>query len=352
MSSVNFEKFKSAQAVKAQFRHCDKEARKETNHGNKEIDLQKSAMNIQYANSTYESTCKRYDERIKTIDEGGRNKNKRKDRVTMLGLEVPAPKDLRSSDYVKWFNRVNSIIVGRYGSENVMNAYIHFDEQHEYMDVRTKTMEMSRVHGHFFVVPETNGKLNAKGLTLRKHMISLNREIEKMTNDEFGIKFMTGEKRKSVDEVEDLKRKSREAEREAQLEAREMQVKRLEADVRRQKDALERDRSDFERYKGNFEAERKNAIQGEIERFRGIATKMIEEAKQDIANKTSNLPVNEDAETFMKSRKTKKKDGSVITWWEIYQTQQEQAKQRRSRASEYLSDMQAGIIREIEDKTL
>ena len=79
---------------------------------------------------------------------------------------------------------------------------------------------------------------------------------------------------------------------------------------------------------------------------------MIEEAKQDIANKTSNLPVNEDAETFMKSRKTKKKDGSVITWWEIYQTQQEQAKQRRSRASEYLSDMQAGIIREIEDKTL
>lgn len=352
MSSVNFEKFKSAQAVKAQFRHCDKEARKETNHGNKEIDLQKSAMNIQYANSTYESTCKRYDERIKAIDEGGRNKNKRKDRVTMLGLEVPAPKDLRSSDYVKWFDRVNSIIVGRYGSENVMNAYIHFDEQHEYMDVRTKTMEMSRVHGHFFVVPETNGKLNAKGLTLRKHMISLNREIEKMTNDEFGVKFMTGEKRKSVDEVEDLKRKSREAEREAQLEAREMQVKRLEADVRRQKDALERDRSDFERYKGNFEAERKNAIQGEIERFRGIATKMIEEAKQDIANKTSNLPVNEDAETFMKSRKTKKKDGSVITWWEIYQTQQEQAKQRRSRASEYLSDMQAGIIREIEDKTL
>lgn len=359
MSSVNFEKFKSAQAVKAQFRHCDKEARKETNHGNKEIDLQKSDMNIQYANSTYESTCKRYDERIKTIDEGGRNKNKRKDRVTMLGLEVPAPKDLRSSDYVKWFDRVNSIIVGRYGSENVMNAYIHFDEQHEYMDVRTKTMEMSRVHGHFFVVPETNGKLNAKGLTLRKHMISLNREIEKMTNDEFGVKFMTGEKRKSVDEVEDLKRKSREAEREArmkereaQLEAREMQVKRLEADVRRQKDALERDRSDFERYKGNFEAERKNAIQGEIERFRGIATKMIEEAKQDIANKTSNLPVNEDAETFMKSRKTKKKDGSVITWWEIYQTQQEQAKQRRSRASEYLSDMQAGIIREIEDKTL
>ena len=359
MASVNFEKFKSVQSAKAQFRHCDKDARKETNHGNKEIDLQKSDMNIQFVSSSYESTCKRYDSRIKAIDEGGRNKNRRKDRVTLLGLEVPVPKDLPSSDYVKWFSRVNSIIEGRYGADNVMNAYIHFDEQHEYMDVRTREMTMSRVHGHFFVVPEINGKLNAKELTLRKNMISLNREIEKMTKNEFGVKFMTGEKRKSRDEVEDLKRKSREAEREArmkereaQLEAREMQVKRLEADVRRQKDALERDRSDFERYKGNFEAERKNAIQGEIERFRGIATKMIEEAKQDIANKTSNLPVNEDAETFMKSRKTKKKDGSVITWWEIYQTQQEQAKQRRSHASEYLSDMLAGIIREIEDKTL
>ena len=359
MASVNFEKFKSVQSAKAQFRHCDKDARKETDHGNKEIDLQKSDMNIQFVSSSYESTCKRYDSRIKAIDEGGRNKNRRKDRVTLLGLEIPVPKDLPSSDYVKWFSRVNSIIEGRYGADNVMNAYIHFDEQHEYMDVRTREMTMSRVHGHFFVVPEINGKLNAKELTLRKNMISLNREIEKMTKNEFGVKFMTGEKRKSRDEVEDLKRKSREAEREArmkereaQLEAREMQVKRLEADVRRQKDALERDRSDFERYKGNFEAERKNAIQGEIERFRGIATKMIEEAKQDIANKTSNLPVNEDAETFMKSRKTKKKDGSVITWWEIYQTQQEQAKQRRSRASEYLSDMQAGIIREIEDKTL
>ena len=126
MASVNFEKFKSVQSAKAQFRHCDKDARKETDHGNKEIDLQKSDMNIQYASSSYESTCKRYDSRIKAIDEGGRNKNRRKDRVTLLGLEVPVPKDLPSSDYVKWFSRVNSIIEGRYGADNVMNAYIHF----------------------------------------------------------------------------------------------------------------------------------------------------------------------------------------------------------------------------------
>ena len=102
------------QSAKAQFRHCDKDARKETNHGNKEIDLQKSDMNIQYASSSYESTCKRYDSRIKAIDEGGRNKNRRKDRVTLLGLEVPVPKDLPSSDYVKWFSRVNSIMRRRH----------------------------------------------------------------------------------------------------------------------------------------------------------------------------------------------------------------------------------------------
>ena len=361
MASVNFEKFKSVQSAKAQFRHCDKDARKETNHGNKEIDLQKSDMNIQYASSSYESTCKRYDSRIKAIDEGGRNKNRRKDRVTLLGLEIPVPKDLPSSDYVKWFSRVNSIIEGRYGADNVMNAYIHFDEQHEYMDVRTREMTMSRVHGHFFVVPEINGKLNAKELTLRKNMISLNREIEKMTKNEFGVKFMTGEKRKSRDEVEDLKRKSREAERDArmkeresQVEAREMQVKHLEADVRRQKDALERDRDDFERLKGSYEVERKNAIQGEIERFRGIATEMLDRYEDEIAKEIAKVPENVGLEQFMRNRSVQRNDGTVITLWDMYQMQQEQAKQRRSRASDYLDDMHERIDHAFDDydKTL
>ena len=354
MASVNFEKFKSVQSAKAQFRHCDKDARKETNHGNKEIDLQKSDMNIQFVSSSYESTCKRYDSRIKAIDEGGRNKNRRKDRVTLLGLEVPVPKDLPSSDYVKWFSRVNSIIEGRYGADNVMNAYIHFDEQHEYMDVRTREMTMSRVHGHFFVVPEINGKLNAKELTLRKNMISLNREIEKMTKNEFGVRFMTGEKRKSRDEVEDLKRKSREAEREARIRTRELQVKRLEADVRRQKDALERDRDDFERSKSNYEVERKNAIQGEIERFRGIATKMLDRYEDEIAKEIAKVPENVDLERFMRNRNVRRNDGTVITMWDMYQMQQEQAKQWRSHASDYLDDMHERIDREFDDydKTL
>ena len=354
MASVNFEKFKSVQSAKAQFRHCDKDARKETNHGNKEIDLQKSDMNIQFVSSSYESTCKRYDSRIKAIDEGGRNKNRRKDRVTLLGLEIPVPKDLPSSDYVKWFSRVNSIIEGRYGADNVMNAYIHFDEQHEYMDVRTREMTMSRVHGHFFVVPEINGKLNAKELTLRKNMISLNREIEKMTKNEFGVRFMTGEKRKSRDEVEDLKRKSREAEREARIRTRELQVKRLEADVRRQKDALERDRDDFERLKGSYEVERKNAIQGEIERFRGMATEMLDRYEDEIAKEIAKVPEDVGLEELMRNRSVQRNDGTVITLWDMYQMQQEQAKQRRSRASDYLDDMHERIDHAFDDydKTL
>ena len=269
-------------------------------------------------------------------------------------MEVPVPKDLPSSDYVKWFSRVNSIIEGRYGADNVMNAYIHFDEQHEYMDVRTREMTMSRVHGHFFVVPEINGKLNAKELTLRKNMISLNREIEKMTKNEFGVKFMTGEKRKSRDEVEDLKRKSREAEREARIRTRELQVKRLEADVRRQKDALERDRDDFERLKGSYEVERKNAIQGEIERFRGMATEMLDRYEDEIAKEIAKVPENVDLERFMRNRNVRRNDGTVITMWDMYQMQQEQAKQWRSHASDYLDDMHERIDREFDDydKTL
>ena len=37
MASVNFEKLKTSQEVKAMLRHCDKEERMTTNHSNKEI---------------------------------------------------------------------------------------------------------------------------------------------------------------------------------------------------------------------------------------------------------------------------------------------------------------------------
>ena len=91
MASVNFEKYKTAQAVKAVVKHCDKEQRQLTeNHNNQDINKNMSCKNLQYSNTNYKSTCKRFDDRIAFLDTL-ENQNKRKDRVLCFGLEIPCP---------------------------------------------------------------------------------------------------------------------------------------------------------------------------------------------------------------------------------------------------------------------
>ena len=69
MASVNFEKYKSAQSVKAVVKHCDKEQRQLTeNHSNQDINKNMSCKNLQYSNTNYKSTCKRFDDRIAFLD--------------------------------------------------------------------------------------------------------------------------------------------------------------------------------------------------------------------------------------------------------------------------------------------
>lgn len=272
MASVNFQKFKSAGDAKAQFRHSDKEERKKAKHANKQIDKSKSDRNMQYKRN-YQQTCERYDERIKELDDNG-NTNKRKDRVTLLGLEIPAPEGLQAKQYLAWFNRVNEIIRDRYGSKNVLNSYIHLDEQHDYIDPETGQKRTSRVHGHYYVVPEKNGKLDAKTLTLRKNMISLNNEIEKMTVQDFGCRFMTGSKKKSGKSVEQLKAESRVAEanreadriekataqRTAAIQQREDELDEREYNLKRRETALRRSESDFKQKQERLAVEMEKAV--------------------------------------------------------------------------------------------
>ena len=67
-------------------------------------------------------------------------------------------------------------------------------------------------------VPEIDGKLNCKQMTLRKNMKALNREVDVMTRDEFGCSFMSGKKTKSLKKVEELKQESENAELLYQIE--------------------------------------------------------------------------------------------------------------------------------------
>lgn len=207
MASVSFEKLKTPQEVKAMLRHCDKEERKKTKtHSNTDINLEATASNRQYPRD-YKTTCKRYDDRIAYLD-SLKEANKRKDRVTCFGLNVPIPQGLKENQEIEWFRKVRDIINIQYGSDNVLQCYIHRDEKHAYKNAETGKDCESRTHGHFYVIPEHNEKLNGKWFSSRANINKLNNAIQDMTQSDYGLKFMNGTKRKSKKTVEQLKNES------------------------------------------------------------------------------------------------------------------------------------------------
>lgn len=227
MASVNFEKLKTPQEVKAMLRHCDKEERKDANHGNRHIDKNATKDNRQMGR-TYKETCKAYDERIAYLD-SLKGANKRKDRVTCFGLEIPYPEDIAEADKVAWSNEIFRIAVERYGEENILQCYEHRDEKHEYIDAETGKKRMSRDHLHLYVIPEIDGRLNGKAFSSRQRIIDLNNAIQQMTQDTYGIDFMNGTKKKSRASVESLKQRSAERALQAQRDDLSKQQEKLQA---------------------------------------------------------------------------------------------------------------------------
>ena len=112
MASVNFEKLKTPQQVKAMLRHCDGEERMEANHSNIDIDKSKTSGNMQ-GDLDYTAACQKYSERIAFLD-AKPGANKRKDQVTCFGLNVPAPKDLKPEDEKAFFLAAIKIIILNY----------------------------------------------------------------------------------------------------------------------------------------------------------------------------------------------------------------------------------------------
>ena len=230
MASVNWEKLKSAEEVKASFRHDEREKREATmRHSNFHIDKSKTHLNCSLIVRRYMERCNMYDEAIQSaeavmassvetyVPKSGKNAGKtmqrkksklRKDATTALNLCVTVPKDLQFSEYYRWFKAVHDIEAEFFGEENVIDSDIHFDEVHEYYDPVLKEWTLSRVHMHTTVIPRTaDGRLCCNDIFTRENCIKLNTLVEEMTQREFGIAFNTGETPRK-ETVEDLKTKS------------------------------------------------------------------------------------------------------------------------------------------------
>lgn len=243
MASCNFKnsKLKGATAAKMRIRHCCQEGRKGAKKRNKHIDLRKTKDNISTFDLTYEQCCAKYDNRIAEIDANG-NTNKRKDRVTMVCIEVPAPADLPENQREAWFYKLSEIMIEFFGGpDNLIEGFWHVDEVHQYVEPESKKKVWSREHGHFCGVPVVqNGTLNAKKLTSRSRIIALNNAVEEMTVREFGCTFMTGSKRKSYKTVEELKAMSEYTDYKMQVEEQEKEIEKKREELRIHRENLER----------------------------------------------------------------------------------------------------------------
>ena len=306
MASVNFEKFKANQ-IKAVMRHCDKEQRKQSSHSNKQINKQVTDTNLQY-NRSYEETCKRYDERIAYLD-SFEHANKRKDRVTCLGITVPTPKGLDATKEFGWFNKVNKIVKEQFGSDNVLQCYIHRDEVHQYRNAETGQLETSRVHAHFFVIPERNNKLVGKHVCNRENFIKLDNSIQDMTVSDYGIDFMDGSKKRSKATVEELKGKS--ASREYRAKARKSITKQvtesLESDYKARRELLEAQARERELEFKKLVAEQNRAFQAR--------EADLQEREQAVAEQEKEFQGREDRlQAQERALKAEKKDIQSMTY--------------------------------------
>ena len=296
-------KCKTPSNAKAMLRHCDRDERLKTKeHSNRELDKSKTKHNAQFKYD-YQETVERYEKRISDLD-ATTNTNKRKDRITMFMLETVVPDGLSGAKARDWMDKCLEAVYDMYGSKNVINAYIHRDETHEYIDEDNKK-KMSREHIHIAVVPEHEGVLNGKWFSSRSNMMKLNNSLQKMTQSEFNCDYMTGRNKKRSKTVEELKYDSNvkqavnelladrekalsdaerrfEAQRDKSLEDLQNRSERLSEGER----ALKQDREKFEQEKEYIEKEKKHikysnqVLQGEIESLLKIKNRLTQEDKQ------------------------------------------------------------------------
>ena len=289
MASVNFAKAKGSASAKAYFRHDCMDTREKGNHTNTHIHPELTKYNYSFNGLDYNGVCERYDRLMAEIDKTATNK--RKDRVTCVMLETAVPEAL-TGDTAKccaWFKRVTELMCYMYGAENLIYAEGHVDEVHDYIDPATHETVTSREHLHAKFIPCINGQLNAKKFCNRSNIIKMNNAIEKMTQEEFGCKFMTGKKAKRKS-VEQLKAESLQAE----IEMKQTRLNSLHAEVAplqnninaltAQRDALqseiddlEKKRKDISNYCKKSLYEANNALQEQFE------TKMSEIEQTDLA---------------------------------------------------------------------
>ena len=278
MASCDWKKFKGGTEAKAVFAHCESDERLTREHSNTDINKARTHLNMAFDafEDGYTGVCKAYDDYIEALDANPKQ-NKRKDRVTCVGLEIPAPDGMSDDMAREWCVDAYEAVRERLG-DTVLGGVAHFDEIHDYRDPETKEVRTSRPHLHIYAVPDIGGKLNAKQYTARRQMVGMNAAIEAMTAAKYpGFKFQNGTKKKSKKSVEALKNDSERAEIIAKAEA---EAAKLVEDARQRADRMDAEAAQRLEAAQAAETASKRSLSLANEKAEGIIETAHEEAQK------------------------------------------------------------------------
>lgn len=284
MASANWTgaKAKGATEAKAIMRHCDRDEREKHEHANKDIDKSKTSRNWSIRGLSYADACKEYDDRIAALD-AVPGSNRRKDRVTYIGIDVPAPAGLPKDQLRPWFGRVWEIFQEQ--SRNAaIEGWVHVDEVHDY--IHNGQIVTSREHMHIGAIPEVDGRLCGKEFSSRRNINRLNRSIQEMSVNEFHTPWMDGSQKKNTETVESLKAKSLAElkawehdlhDREQAVNIRERHLDEREHDLNEREREVEKRSDQASKY-----VDRARSAAEELERQAKIVDRVRERTREDI----------------------------------------------------------------------
>lgn len=168
---AHVEKFQAA----ALGRVCDHfERRAELDHGyeRENIDNSRSWLNYNLAPQRPVSQVEFINERIDSLN---LKRRPRKDAVRMCDCVITMPRSFDPSRQREFFNAAYAFLSQRYGSENVVSAWVHRDE--------------TQPHMHFAWVPVTqDGRLSAKSVVNRLDLKTLHPDMQVAMETALGCK--------------------------------------------------------------------------------------------------------------------------------------------------------------------
>lgn len=161
---MHVDKYKSSQ-VSSLIGH---DMRSIPNHTNEQIDPARSHLNYNlHSGNPFENLKTRLGE-LSFV--------KKKTTNVIASWAVTAPTGLEFEDQKEFLELMYVWLKDRYGSENVVSAYVHLDE--------------TTPHMHFKFVPAVGDRLSAKDLLNRYELTVIHKEAEKAMAEKFGVAGM------------------------------------------------------------------------------------------------------------------------------------------------------------------